>query len=42
MAFPDRRTLNALLTALLFALVLAVVYIARVGIVVCVLSMLFA
>jgi len=29
MAFPDRRTLNVLMTALLFGLVLAIVYVAR-------------
>src|ERR1700733_11550793 len=29
MDFPDRRTLNILLTALLFAVVLATIYIAR-------------
>ena len=29
MAFPDRRTLNVLLTTLLFMLVLAIVYVAR-------------
>ena len=29
MAFPDRRALNVLLTTLLFAVVLAIVYIAR-------------
>jgi hypothetical protein len=29
MAFPDRRTLNVLLTTLLFAVVMAIVYVAR-------------
>ena len=42
MAFPDRCTVNVLLTILLFAVVLAIVYIARGVIVVFAFSMLFA
>jgi len=42
MAFPDRRTLNILLTALLFAVALAIVYVARAIIVIFVFSILFA
>src|SRR5215470_3336641 len=42
MSFPDRRTLDVLLTALLFAVVLAVLYIARTIIVVFAFSILFA
>ena len=42
MAFPDRRTLNVLLTALLFAVVLAIVYVARTVIVIFAFSILFA
>src|SRR5215471_16576343 len=42
MSFPDRRTLNVLLTALLFAVTLAIVYVARAVIVIFVFSILFA
>jgi predicted PurR-regulated permease PerM len=42
MVFPDRRTASALLTLLLFAIVLAVVYIARAVIVIFAFSILFA
>jgi predicted PurR-regulated permease PerM len=42
MAFPDRRTLNVLLTTLLFAVALATVYIARAVIVIFAFSILFA
>jgi predicted PurR-regulated permease PerM len=42
MTFPDRRTLNVLMTALLFGLVLAIVYIARAVIVIFAFSILFA
>jgi predicted PurR-regulated permease PerM len=42
MAFPDRRTLNVLLTTLLFAVVLAIVYVARSVIVIFAFSILFA
>ena len=42
MAFPDRRTMNVLLTTLLFAVALAIVYIARAVIVIFVFSTLFA
>src|SRR5215475_2950754 len=42
MAFPDRRTLNVLMTTLLFALVLAIVYVARAVIVIFAFSILFA
>src|SRR5215470_18246979 len=42
MAFPDRRTLNVLMTTLLFALVLVIVYVARAVIVIFVFSILFA
>src|SRR5882757_4169651 len=42
MVFPDRKTASALLTILLFAIVLAVVYVARTVIVVFAFSILFA
>src|SRR5215470_9777794 len=42
MAFPDRRTLNVLMTTLLFTLVLAIVYVARSVIVIFAFSILFA
>src|SRR5215469_7416165 len=42
MAFPDRRALNVLLTTLLFAVVLAIVYVARAVIVIFAFSILFA
>lgn len=42
MAFPDRRTLNVLMTALLFAVMLAIVYVARAVIVIFAFSILFA
>jgi len=42
MSFPDRRTVNVLLTALLFAAVLAVAYIARAVLVIFCFSILFA
>jgi len=42
MAFPDRRTLNVLMTTLLFTLVLAIVYVARTVIVIFAFSILFA
>ncbi|HET6931122.1 MAG TPA: AI-2E family transporter [Candidatus Acidoferrum sp.] len=42
MAFPDRRTLSVLLTALLFGVVLTIVYIARAVIVIFAFSILFA
>ena len=42
MDFPDRRTLNVLFTILLFAVVLAIVYIARAVIVIFAFSILFA
>jgi len=42
MAFPDRRTMNVLLTTLLFAVALAIVYIARAVIVIFAFSILFA
>ena len=42
MAFPDRRTVNVLLTTLLFAVVLAIVYIARAVMVIFAFSILFA
>jgi len=42
MSFPDRRTLNVLMTTLLFALVLAIVYVARAVIVIFAFSILFA
>src|SRR6516164_6721590 len=42
MPFPDRRTLNILLTTLLFAVVLAIVYVARAVIVIFAFSILFA
>ena len=42
MSFPNRRTLNVLMTTLLFALVLAIVYAARAVIVIFAFSILFA
>jgi len=42
MAFPDRRTVNVLLTILLFATVLAVAYVARAVLVIFCFSILFA
>jgi len=42
MSFPDRHTLNVLLTALLFAVALAIVYVARAVIVIFAFSILFA
>jgi predicted PurR-regulated permease PerM len=42
MPFPDRRTLNVLMTALLFGLVLAIVYVARAVLVIFAFSILFA
>src|ERR1700739_899116 len=42
MAFPDRRTLNILMTALLFGVVLAIVYVSRAVIVIFAFSILFA
>src|SRR6266550_1919440 len=42
MVSPDRRTASALLTILLFAIVLAVVYVARTVIVIFAFSILFA
>jgi predicted PurR-regulated permease PerM len=42
MSFPDRRTLNVLLTALLFAVTVAIVYVARAVIVIFAFSILFA
>ena len=42
MPFPDRRTLDVLLTTLLFAVALAVVYVARAVIVIFAFSILFA
>jgi predicted PurR-regulated permease PerM len=42
MAFPDRRTIDVLLTSLVFAVLLAIVYIARAVIVVFAFSILFA
>jgi predicted PurR-regulated permease PerM len=42
MVFPDRRTASVLLTTLLFALVLAIVYVARTVIVIFAFSILFA
>jgi predicted PurR-regulated permease PerM len=42
MAFPDRRTMNVLLTTLLFAVLLAIVYIARTVIIIFAFSILFA
>src|SRR6185295_16473696 len=42
MSFPDRRTLHVLLTALLFAVTLAIVYVARTVIVIFAFSILFA
>ena len=42
MSFPDRKTVNVLLTALLFAAVLAVAYIARAVLVIFCFSILFA
>jgi predicted PurR-regulated permease PerM len=42
MAFPDRRTVSVLLTILLFALMLAIIYVARTVIVIFAFSILFA
>jgi predicted PurR-regulated permease PerM len=42
MTFPDRRTVNILLTILLFAAVLAVAYVARAVLVIFCFSILFA
>src|SRR6202140_5794453 len=42
MIFPDRRTASALLTILLFAIVLAVIYVARTVIIIFAFSILFA
>src|SRR5262249_24599416 len=42
MAFPDRRTLNVLVTALLFAVILAIVYVARAVFVIFAFAILFA
>jgi predicted PurR-regulated permease PerM len=42
MAFPDRRTLNVLMTALLFGVVLEIVYVARAVMVIFAFSILFA
>jgi len=42
MVFPDRRTASVLLTILLFALALAIVYVARTAIVIFAFSILFA
>jgi predicted PurR-regulated permease PerM len=42
MAFPDRRTLNVLLTTLLFTVVLAIVYVARGVIIIFTFAVLFA
>jgi predicted PurR-regulated permease PerM len=42
MAFPDRRTLNVLLTTLLFTVVLAIVYVARGVIIIFAFAILFA
>ena len=42
MPFPDRQTVNVLLTILLFAVVLAVVYIARTVLIVFCFAILFA
>ena len=42
MAFPDRRTLNVLMTTLLFVVALAIVYVARAVIVIFAFSILFA
>jgi len=42
MAFPDRRTLNVLTTTLLFALALAILYVARAVVVIFAFSILFA
>jgi predicted PurR-regulated permease PerM len=42
MPFPDRRTASVLLTVVLFATVLAIVYIARAVIVIFAFSILFA
>src|SRR5580658_6581909 len=42
MDFPDRRTVNVLLTALLFAVMLAIVYVARTVIIIFAFSILFA
>src|SRR5271156_1415267 len=42
MAFPDRRTASVLLTTVLFALALALIYVARAVIIIFVFSILFA
>src|SRR5215475_12111644 len=42
LSFPDRRTLNILLTTLLFAVALAIAYVARTVIVIFAFSILFA
>jgi len=42
MSFPDRRTLSVLLTTLLFAVTLAIIYVARAVIVIFVFAILFA
>src|SRR6516164_7999940 len=42
MTFPDRRTINVLLTTLLFAVALAIVYVARTVFVIFTFSILFA
>src|ERR1700683_1619152 len=42
MAFPDRRTLNILLTILLFAVVIVTLYIARTVLIIFSFAMLFA
>src|ERR1700689_5670380 len=42
MSFPDRRTANVLFTILLFATVLAVIYIARVVLIIFCFAILFA
>jgi predicted PurR-regulated permease PerM len=41
MAFPDRRTLSVLMTTLLFAVVLAIVYVARGVLIIFIISILF-
>src|SRR5262245_33496258 len=42
MSFPDRRTLQVLLTALLFAVTLAIIYVARTVIIIFAFSIMFA
>jgi predicted PurR-regulated permease PerM len=42
MAFPDRRTVDILLTALLFVAVLGVIYLARTVLIIFCFSILFA